>query len=72
MAYADQRPDVPALLVHGAADDMIPVTFTESFATALSDGAHQVATDYPERADHFSVLDPDVAEPIIADWLELS
>lgn len=72
MAYADQRPDVPALLVHGAADDMIPVTFTEDFATALSDGAHQVATAYPEGADHFSVLDPDVAGPIIADWLELS
>lgn len=72
MAYADQRPDVPALLMHGTADDMVPITLTEGFAAALTDGGHEVTTDYPEGADHFSVLDPDVAGPVIASWLGLS
>jgi len=70
MAYADQRPDVPVLLMHGTADDN-PITITEDFATALSDGGHDVTTDYPDGADHFSVLSPDVAGPVIADWLGL-
>jgi len=71
-AYADQRPDVPALLMHGTADDMVPITFTEDFAASLSDGGHEVTADYPEGADHFSVLDPAVAGPVIATWLGLS
>ena len=72
MAKADQRPDLPALLMHGTADDMVPITFTEDFATALTDGGHEVTTDYPEGADHFTVLAPDVAGPVIASWLGLS
>lgn len=72
MTFADQRPEVPALLMHGTADDMVPITFTEDFATALSEGDHDVTTEYPEDADHFSVLSPDVAGPVIADWLGLS
>ncbi len=71
-AYADQRPEVPALLVHGTADEMVPITFTEDFAAALTDGGHEVTTDYSEGADHFSVLDPAVAGPVIATWLGLS
>lgn len=71
-AYAVQRPEVPALLMHGAADDMVPTTFTRDFAAALTDGGHEVDTVYPEGADHFSVISPDVAGPAIADWLGLS
>ena len=71
MAYADQRRDVPVLLMHGTAHDN-PITITEDFATALSDGGHDVTTDYPDGADHFTVLSPDVAGPVIADWLGLS
>lgn len=71
-AYADQRPDVRALLMHGTADDMVPITFTEDFAAALTDGGHEVTADYLEGADHFSVLDPEVAGPVIASWLGLS
>jgi acetyl esterase/lipase len=72
VVYADQRADVPALLIHGTADDMVPVTFTEDFAAAMSDGGHDVTTDYPEGADHFSVISPDVAGPVIANWLGMS
>lgn len=71
-AYADQCPKVPALLVHGTADDMVPITFTKDFASALTDRGHEVSTDYPEGADHFSVLEPNVAGPVIAAWLGLS
>jgi acetyl esterase/lipase len=72
MTYAGERPDLPALLVHGMADDMVPVTFTVKFDAALVDGGHDVTADYPEGADHFSVLAPDVAGAVIADWLGLS
>jgi acetyl esterase/lipase len=71
-AFAEQRPDVPVLLLHGTADDMVPITFTEDFAAALTDGGHQVTTDYIEGADHFTVLAPQMAGPVIADWLGTS
>lgn len=71
MMFADLRPVVPVLLIHGTADDMLPVTLTEDFADALISGGHEVTTEYAEGADHFSVITPDVAGPIIADWLGL-
>lgn len=72
MEYTGERPDVPALLIHGAADDMVPVSFTEDFAEALTDGGHDVTVNYPEGEDHFSVIEPAAAGPIIAEWLGLA
>jgi len=69
--YADQRPDLPVLLVHGTADDLVPTWFTEDFAAALTAGGHDVTTEYPERVTHLTVFRPEVAGPLIAAWLGL-
>lgn len=69
--HADERPGLPVLLVHGTADDLVPLSFTEEFAAALTAGGHAVTTAYPEGADHVSVFSREVAGPIIAGWLGL-
>ena len=71
MAYADRRPDLPALLIHGTADYTVPISHTEDFSAALYEGGHEVATDYSEGATHLTVIGADVAGPAIADWLGL-
>ena len=35
---ADQRPDVPVLLLHGDADELVPTQFSTDFAAALQAG----------------------------------
>jgi acetyl esterase/lipase len=71
VALAGQRREVPVLLVHGAADRVVPTSFTEQFAAALDSGGHEVTTQYPAGVDHATVYSAEVAEPIIAEWLGL-
>jgi len=52
LTWADARPEVPVLLMHGDADEMVPVELTESMADALEQGGHDVVTLYPEGARH--------------------
>lgn len=47
-ARADLRPEVPVLLLHGTADPVVPVSFTEQFAAALDGGGHELTTQYLE------------------------
>ncbi|MGA8046923.1 MAG: alpha/beta hydrolase fold domain-containing protein [Dermatophilaceae bacterium] len=65
----DRRPDLPVLLVHGTADTLVPVSFTDDFAAALRRGGHDVTTVYPDGVTHDTVYSAEVAAPIIADWL---
>ena len=71
MALADERPDLPVLLVHGAADPLVPRQLTEQFAAALESAGHEVATEYPEGVDHDSVYNAQVAGPLVSAWLGL-
>jgi len=72
VTLADQRPELPVLLIHGDADRTVPVAFTEQLASALVAGGHRVVTRYPEGVDHQSVYSAEVAGPLIADWLALA
>lgn len=65
----DRRPDLPVLLVHGTADTLVPVGFTDDFAAALRRGGHDVTTVYPDGVTHDTVYSAEVAAPIIAGWL---
>lgn len=69
LILSDRRPDLPVLLVHGTADTVVPVRFTDDFAAALRRGAHDVTTVYPDGVTHNTVYSAEVAAPIIADWL---
>ncbi|HSJ72209.1 MAG TPA: alpha/beta fold hydrolase [Acidimicrobiia bacterium] len=65
------RPDLAVLLIHGLSDSTVPIEFTESFAAALLAAGHAVTTVYPEGVDHHSIYSSDVAESLIAGWLDL-
>jgi|GEM_PF-770334 len=71
IVHAANEPHVDILLVHGTADQTVPIQFTESFAAALENGSHNVTTSYPESVDHNSLYSSEVASPLIADWLNL-
>lgn len=71
LQQAARRPDMDVLLVHGTADNTLPIWFTEQFAEALSTGGHMVTALYPPDVDHMSVYSAEIATPIIATWLEL-
>lgn len=69
--HAIERPDVDVLLIHGTNDQTVPLYFTEAFAAALTAGGHHVDTAYPDNADHHSIYSPEVAAPLITEWLGL-
>jgi acetyl esterase/lipase len=66
---ADLRPDVPILLLHGEADETVPVAFTSQFAEALKGAGHPTTVQIVPRADHQSIYQADVAGDRIAEWL---
>jgi acetyl esterase/lipase len=72
LRMATNRPTLPVLLVHGAADDLVPLSFSEEFAAALTAGGHPVELEVVDAVDHMSVFGEDVAGPLIADWLGLA
>ncbi len=63
---ADLRPDVPVLLLHGVADDTVPVAFTTRFAEALKVAGHPTTVPIVPRADHQTIYLPDVAGDRVA------
>ncbi len=67
--WAAQRPDLAALLVHGEADDQVPVAMTQDLAAALQRAGHTVTVRTVPEADHQRVYAADVAGPLIRSWL---
>ena len=66
---ADRRPDLPVLLLHGEADDVVPVNATRAFAAALEGGGHTTTVEVVPGADHASIYGAEVAGPLVADWV---
>ena len=69
LTHAGSRPEVPALLLHGRDDALVPVSFTTEFAAALESGGHQVMVDVVAGADHSGIYRVDVAADRLADWI---
>lgn len=67
---AGLRPDVPVLLLHGAADETVPVSFTTQFARALEDAGHPTTVQIVPEADHLAIFRADVASGRIARWVK--
>ena len=53
----DQAAGVSALLIHGSADDVIPLASTESFSEALDANGADVTTHVLDGVDHFVAFD---------------
>lgn len=68
LTWADSRAEIPVLLMHGTADEMVPVWFTESMADALERGGHEVTTDYPHGARHNDLFRSSWVLDDILDW----
>jgi acetyl esterase/lipase len=60
----------PALLIHGDADEVVPVQQSRSFAAAAAEAGDDVELRELRAADHFEVVDPEGrAWPIIRERL---
>ena len=70
LTHAASRPAVPVLLLHGKADDVVPVSFTTQFAAALTAGGHRVTVDLVAGADHSGIYRSDVAAPRLVEWID--
>lgn len=66
---AGLRPDVPVLLRHGEADDVVPLDFTSEFADALRGAGHPTTVQVVPGADHQSIYSAAVSAGPIATWL---
>jgi acetyl esterase/lipase len=66
---AGLRPEVPVLLLHGDADDVVPVAFTSQFAQALDGAGHPTTVQVVPGADHLSIYRAEVAGERVARWL---
>ena len=68
LTYAGERPESPALIVHGDADGVVDPFFSEEFAAALEEGGHQVEYLLLPGIDPGAVAGPLVAADLIADF----
>ncbi|HET6967701.1 MAG TPA: alpha/beta hydrolase [Ornithinibacter sp.] len=66
---ADRRPEVPVLLLHGDADELVPTDFSAHFADALRDGGHPTTLNVLPAVDHGEVYSAGVAAAPVAQWL---
>lgn len=66
---ADRRPEVPVLLLHGDADELVPPQFSTVFADALRAGGHPVTLDVISGVNHGEVYSAAVAAAPVAEWL---
>ncbi|MFL6079753.1 MAG: alpha/beta hydrolase [Ornithinibacter sp.] len=66
---AGQRPEVPVLLLHGGADELVEPRFSTDFADALRTGGHAVTLDVIPGVNHGEVYSAEVATKPVTDWL---
>ena len=67
--WANERPALPVLLVHGTGDRTVPPTMTTRLRDALVHYGHPVRLEQPNGVDHDGVYRAEVAAPLILDWL---
>lgn len=69
LAWVGERPSLPVLLLHGAADELVPVAMTERLGRALATAGHPVRTEVVAGADHGEVYRPEIIGTLLLDWL---
>ncbi len=70
LLLADRRPGLPVLLLHGDADEVVPVQATRDFAAAVEAGGHDTTVTIVPGADHETIYSADVAAQTVADWVD--
>lgn len=67
--YAGTGPDVPILLVHGTADQVVPLSFSTDLATELAQAGRDVELIELEGVDHRGVRDPLVVGDLVRTFI---
>jgi acetyl esterase/lipase len=70
MNLVDGGSDVQVLLIHGDADGVVPVDFSESFATVLEAGGVAAELSILPGVNHSRVTSPQVVGDLIVEWIE--
>jgi dipeptidyl aminopeptidase/acylaminoacyl peptidase len=70
IGFPEGDTDLDVLLIHGEADGVVPVDFSESFATALAEGGVPVELAILPGVNHSGVTSPQVVGDLIVDWIE--
>lgn len=70
MNLVDGDTDLEVLLIHGDADGVVPVDFSESFATSLEAGGVLVELSILPGVNHSRVISPQVVGDLIVEWIE--
>lgn len=70
MTHAGRRPDVPVLLIHGDADELVPVDFSSDFGDALEAGGHPATVEIVPGADHHSIYAAATSADRVVAWLQ--
>jgi acetyl esterase/lipase len=67
--HLGENPGLRVLLIHGTADEVVPVDFSEDFGAALDQAGYSVETRLLDGANHFDVHDPDVVGTLILETI---
>lgn len=67
--YASSAPHIPILLIHGDADEVVPVSFSSDLAGELEVAGHDVELLQLPGATHGDVRDPDVVAEVIVQFV---
>lgn len=67
--WVAERPDLPVLLVHGEADSLAGVFFTEDMADALEGAGHPVTVELLPGQEHNDIFLPEVIADLLVAWV---
>jgi acetyl esterase/lipase len=70
VTWVRRRPELPALLVHGADDTVVSPTFTTTFAERLRAAGHPVQVDLVPGAGHGDIYHPDIVASRVIAWVD--
>lgn len=70
MNLVDGDTDLDVLLIHGGADAVVPVDFSESFATTLEESGVSVELAILPGVNHSRITSPEVVGDLIVSWIE--
>ena len=68
LTYVAARPELPVLLAHGDADELVPLESSIEFADALQATGHTVRMQTLPGADHTDLFHPQIAS-LIVEWI---
>lgn len=69
MTWVAERPSLPVFIGHGDADELVPLSFSTTFADALKGAGHPVHVEIVPGADHHDIYAPEVIEDQLSAWI---